>query len=146
MRSRKRAPATRIRVGRVSIYLHHGAWWLYYRDGGNPVRRKIAKSREVAEQIAAQVNAQLTSGAPTLLAFTPVSVPELRQQFLSYHDNVLKSSVATIGAVALRHGLHIPDTQRRVRRTANHTFHRGGISQPLAGFTVTKPVGRQDGH
>ena len=33
----------------------------------------------------------------------------------------------TMGAAALRHGLHIPDTRRRVRRTATHSFHRGGM-------------------
>ena len=82
--------------GRVSLYLHHGAWWLYYRDGGRPVRRRVAPNRPEAEQVAAQVNAQLATGAPTLLAFTPVSVPDLRQQFLAYHEHVLRSSMATV--------------------------------------------------
>ncbi len=30
-----------------------------------------------------------------------------------------------LGTAALRHGLAIPDTRRRVRRTAQHAFHRG---------------------
>jgi hypothetical protein len=33
-----------------------------------------------------------------------------------------------LGAAALRHGLHIPDTRRRVRRTATFAFHRGGMA------------------
>jgi DNA invertase Pin-like site-specific DNA recombinase len=33
----------------------------------------------------------------------------------------------TLGAAALRHGLHIPDTRRRVRRTATYSFHGGGM-------------------
>jgi DNA invertase Pin-like site-specific DNA recombinase len=33
----------------------------------------------------------------------------------------------TMGAAALRHGLHVPDCRRRVRRTATHSFHRGGM-------------------
>lgn len=37
----------------------------------------------------------------------------------------------TLGAAALRHGLHIPDTRRRVRRTATHAFHRGGMVQKI---------------
>jgi DNA invertase Pin-like site-specific DNA recombinase len=37
----------------------------------------------------------------------------------------------TMGAAALRHGLHIPDTRRRVRRTATHSFHRGGMVQKV---------------
>lgn len=96
MPSRKWASPSRFRLGRVSLYLHHGAWWLYYRDGGKPIRRKVAQTRQEAEQVAAQVNAQLTCGAPTLLAFTPVSLPDLRQQFLTYHEHVLRSSLATI--------------------------------------------------
>jgi DNA invertase Pin-like site-specific DNA recombinase len=37
----------------------------------------------------------------------------------------------TLGAAALRHGLHIPDTRRRVRRTATHSFHQGGMVQKI---------------
>lgn len=36
-----------------------------------------------------------------------------------------------MGAAALRHGLYIPDTRRRVRRTATHSFHRGGMVQKV---------------
>ena len=96
MRSRKRTRPERFRVGRVSLYVHHGAWWLYYRDGRQQVRQKVAQSRIEAEQVAAQVNAQIVSSAPTLLAFAPVTVAELRKQYLSYHENVLRSSLATI--------------------------------------------------
>jgi hypothetical protein len=60
MSSRKRKASPRFRVGKVSVYLHHGARWLHYRDGGRPVRRKVAEAREAAEQLAAQVNAQVT--------------------------------------------------------------------------------------
>ena len=37
----------------------------------------------------------------------------------------------TMGAAALRHGLHIPDTRRRVGRTTTHSFHRGGMVQKI---------------
>lgn len=36
-----------------------------------------------------------------------------------------------LGAAALRHGLHIPDTRRRVRRTATQSFHKGGMVQKV---------------
>ena len=32
-----------------------------------------------------------------------------------------------MGTASLRHGLHIPDTRRRVVRTATHSFHTGGM-------------------
>lgn len=104
MASRKGA-ASRQHVGSVSLYPHHGAWWIYYRDGGQPVRRKIGDSLSEARQVAAQVNAQLASGAPTLFAFTPISVADLREQFLDYHEHVLRSSVGTLARyrAATRH-------------------------------------------
>jgi integrase len=83
-------------VGKVSVYLHHGTWWLYYREGGRPVRQKAAEDRSDAEQVAAQVNAQLTSNAPTLLAFQPASVADVRKQFLDYHEQVLRSALGTV--------------------------------------------------
>jgi integrase len=95
MAYRKRSHA-RGRVGRVSYYEHHGGWHLYYHDGGQQVRRRVADTRDEAERLAAPVQAQLAAAAPTLLAFTPLSVPELRQRFLTYHEDVKRSSLATV--------------------------------------------------
>jgi len=39
---------------------------------------------------------KVSSGVPTLLAFTPISLSELRDLFLAHHEHVLKSSVATV--------------------------------------------------
>lgn len=36
-----------------------------------------------------------------------------------------------LAAAALRHGLHIPDTRRKVLRTADHSFHHGGMVQKV---------------
>lgn len=94
-RSRSRRPR-RKRIGRVSYYFHHGAWWVYYKDGDRPVRRRTGPDEETAEATAAQVNAQLTTAAPTMFSFTPLTVPELCQRFLDHHEHVLRSSVATI--------------------------------------------------
>src|SRR4051812_4870839 len=92
----KRSASPRFRVGRISVYPHHGAWWIYYRDAGRPVRRKVAATRDEAEQVAARINAQLTSGEPTLLAFTPIGLPELRRRFLDFHEHALGSSVTPV--------------------------------------------------
>lgn len=46
-------------------------------------------------------------------------------------DTADDSWEVTMGAAALRHGLHIPDTRRRVRRTATHCFHNGGMVQKI---------------
>ena len=36
-----------------------------------------------------------------------------------------------LGAATLRHGLMVSDTRRRVRRTATHSFHNGGMVQKV---------------
>jgi integrase len=96
MSARRRGSPLRTRVGKVSVYAHHGAWWVYYREGDRPVRRKVADDRGEAELVAAQVNVQLLSNAPTLLSFQPVSIADLRARFLDYHEHVLRSSLATV--------------------------------------------------
>lgn len=91
-----RRNVNRFRVGKVTVYLHHGAWWLYFSEQEHRVRRKVSASREEAEQVAAQINSQVTNGSPSLLSFEPISVPDLRQQFLDYHEHVLNSSLGTV--------------------------------------------------
>jgi integrase len=93
--SRKRRFSSRFRVGKVSVYVHHGAWWVYYRDGGLAQRHRVG-SLDEAKQVAAQVNAQLVSGAPRLLTFESIGLPQLRRLFLEYHELVLNSSVSTV--------------------------------------------------
>lgn len=96
MGGRARTSSPRFRVGKDSVYLHHGAWWVYFREDGKPVRRKVSGNRDEAEHVAAQVNAQVTASSPTLLSFTPIEVTELRQQFLDHHEHVLKSAMGTV--------------------------------------------------
>ena len=93
--ARKRRPRRR-RIGKVSYYFHHGSWWVYYLDGQRQVRRRTGPDEEAAEAIAAQVNAQLTTSAPTMFSFAPLTVPELCQRFLDHHEHVLRSSLATV--------------------------------------------------
>jgi len=93
---RKRSRSARFRVGKVTGYLHHGAWWLYYREDGKTARRKVALNRDDAEKLAAQINGQAAAGTPTLLSFDSIGVGELRKQFLEYHELALKSSMGTV--------------------------------------------------
>lgn len=92
---RERA-ARRRRVGRVSIYKHRRRWWVYYREHGRPVRKAVADDAKAAEQVAAQINLELTSAAPTLFSFRPISVAELQRNFIDSHEHVLRSSLATV--------------------------------------------------
>jgi integrase len=92
-----RGPAARRRrIGRVSIYKHRLRWWVYYREQGRPVRKAVADDAKAAEQVAAQINLELTASAPTLFSFRPVSVAELQRTFIDYHEHVVRSSLATV--------------------------------------------------
>jgi integrase len=92
---RERA-ARRRRIGRVSIYRHRRRWWVYYREQGRPVRKAVADDAKAAEQVAAQINLELTASAPTLFSFRPVSIAERQPAFVDYHEHVVRSSLATV--------------------------------------------------
>jgi len=95
-RAHGRKRCTRLRIGKVSLYEHHGAWWLYYRDGGNQIRRRIGPDRAMAEKLASDINGQLAIDAPTPFAFAPIGIAELRTKYLQHHESVLRSSLATV--------------------------------------------------
>jgi hypothetical protein len=74
MPPRKRGSPARLRVGKVSVYLYHGAWWLYYREYGRQVRRKLGEARSGAEAVIGKrrsgpvfLRESLVGRAPTLV-------------------------------------------------------------------------------
>lgn len=95
-KSRKLRASFRTRVGKVSVYRHRSSWWVYYRENGKPVRRRIGVDRDAAMRVAAELNAQLACAAPTMLAFTPISIPALVEAFLEFHQQVLRSTESTV--------------------------------------------------
>src|SRR5688500_15788166 len=87
---------TSFRVGKVRAYLRGRIWYLCYFENRERRRPRVGPDRNVARQLAAQTNAQLEIGAPAPLSFEPLGVSELRERWLAYHENVLRSSVATV--------------------------------------------------
>ena len=66
---RSRKHPRRKRVGWASFYQHHGGWHLDYQEDAESVRKRVADTEEAAARLAAQVNAQLSSGVQTLFSF-----------------------------------------------------------------------------
>ena len=95
-RAHKSRAVQRTRIGRVSVYQHHGAWWVYYRELGRPIRRRVGADQMAAERLAAELNAEVATAAPTHFQFEPVRVTALRQTFLEYHEHILRSSPGTV--------------------------------------------------
>jgi hypothetical protein len=117
-RSRK---ATSFRIGRVRAYLRGRVWYLCYHEDGRRHQPRVGPERDVARQMAAEINAQLEVGAPSALWFQPVSFAELRQRWLDYHEHVLHSSVATVRRYrqAARHLLNFIRDVRPLRRVSD---------------------------
>jgi integrase len=84
------------RVGKVQGYLRGQVWYLCYHEHGQRRRPRVGSDREVARQLAAQINGQIAVGAPALLSFEPLAVSELRRRWLEHHEQVFRSSVQTV--------------------------------------------------
>lgn len=93
------------RVGRVRADRRGKVWYLSYHENGRRHRPRVGPDRDVARQLAAQINAQLETGAPALLSFEPISIVDLQRRWLEHHEHILRSSVHTI---------------RRYRAATNH--------------------------
>lgn len=113
------------RVGQVQVYLRGRIWYLCYHEGGKRHRPRVGPDREAARQLAAQTNAQLEVGAPAVLSFEPIAIPVLRDRWLRHHEQVLRSSVATINRyrTATDHLLNFVREVRPVRSASQLHAH-----------------------
>jgi hypothetical protein len=84
------------RSGKVKAYRRGQVWYLCYHEHGRRHRPRVGTNREAARQLAAQINAQLEVGAPAALSFEPVSIGELRQRWLTHHEQVQRSSLHSV--------------------------------------------------
>ena len=89
-------PAAAFRVGRVRAYRRNRTWYLSYFEHGKRRQPRVGTDRAAARQLAAQINAQLETGVPSLFGFQPLSIAELRQRWLDHHEHVRRSSLQTI--------------------------------------------------
>lgn len=84
------------RIGRVRADRRGRVWYLTYHQDGRRQRPRVGPDRELARQMAAQINSQLELGAPAALSFEPIAITELRRRWLEHHEHVRRSSVPTI--------------------------------------------------
>jgi integrase len=91
----------------VSIFPHHGAWYLFFTLDGRAVRRRVSGGEAQAEVDASLMNARLvaaeagialpaTTGESGHEVSRRLKVADLRQKFLEHHEHVLASSLATV--------------------------------------------------
>jgi integrase len=88
--------STWFRIGRVRAFLRGRVWYLCYREYGQRRQPRVGADRDAARKMAAEINAQLETGAPSALGFEPISISELRKRWLEQHEYVRRSSLNTI--------------------------------------------------
>lgn len=71
-------PSSSFRIGRVQGYMRGRVCYLCYHENGKRHRPRVGSERNVARQLAAQINAQLQVGAPAALSFEPIAIMDLR--------------------------------------------------------------------
>jgi integrase len=127
------------RIGKVQAYLRGHIWYLCYHENGRRRRPRVGPNRAAAKQLAAQINAQLEVGAPAALSFEPISLPDLRADWLQHHEQVLRSSVQTINRyrTATDHLLRFLE-QRPIRQAAHfQAGHAAEFVRYLRGLHVS---------
>jgi len=123
---RQQQLTNQFRVGSVRGYLRGSVWYLYYHEQGQRRRPRVGPDKDVARQMAAQINSQLEVGAPSSLSFEPISLIELREKWLARHEHVLRSSVQTIRRyrTATEHLLRYIKEVRPIKVVSNfHASH-----------------------
>jgi integrase len=118
----RKSRAARRRVGRVSVFEHHGSFYTFHTGPDGPVRRRVEGGAAQAEYEASLLNARLVASAGKLElpaagageAITPASITvgELRRRFLHHHEHVLGSAVATVARYRSA-TLYLEDHSRR---------------------------------
>ena len=84
------------RVGRVFVYRRGRVWYLRYHQGGKRHQIRVSADKSAARQLAAKVNAKLETGEITTPSFKPLTIAELRDQWLDHHEHVRRSSLQTV--------------------------------------------------
>lgn len=117
--SRKKSAS--FRIGKVRVHRRGRIWYLCYREHGRRLQPRIGPDRDTARQVASQIAAQLEVGAPSLLGFEPLSIPELRERWLTQHEFVRRSSLPTIRRyrAATEHLLNFVNQQHHLRHASD---------------------------
>ncbi len=132
---KKRAPRLpgQFRVGKVRADLRGSVWYLSYHEQGQRRRPRVGPDKDVARQLAVQINGQLEVGAPAALSFEPISLVELRERWLARHKHVLRSSVQTIRRyrAATEHLIRDLNTTSSIKARVAHAHKSHGRLRPL---------------
>lgn len=84
------------RIGRMTIYRRGKAYYLYYRERGRSVRRKVKGTLAAVRVIASRVSTSVEEGSPSPLGFTRIGVDDLADGFIDYCESVQQLALRTV--------------------------------------------------
>ena len=84
------------RIGRVTVYKRGKTYYLYYRERGKSVRRKVEGNLATARAMASKVAAAVEEGSPSPLGFTRIAINELLDGFIEYCESVRGLALRTV--------------------------------------------------
>src|SRR5262245_36866141 len=83
------------RVGSVTIYLRGKSYWLYFRENGKSIRRKVDGNLAVAEATVGKIVQSLAEKRATPYAYEPISPQLLVERYLDYLETVQMLAIGT---------------------------------------------------
>ena len=97
--ARKRANRTTdssFKIGRVHVYLRGKVWYIRYHEKGRRIQQRVGPNKSQTKQLAAEINSQVECGIPSAFGFEQCRLGDLRLRWLAHHEDIKRSSLATI--------------------------------------------------
>jgi len=101
------------RLGKVSIYRRGRSYWIYFRDKGRSIRKRIDGNLAVARATASQVNVHLEQGRSSPFSFQTKPIVQVVENFLEHCRVIRGLRVRTVRRyrAALDHFLEFVNTR-----------------------------------
>jgi len=101
------------RLGKVTIYRRGRSYWLYFRDGGKSIRKKIDGSLATARATASQVNVNLEQGHTSPFNFQTRPIAQAVRDFIEHCKDVRGLRIRSVRRyrAALDHFLEFLNTK-----------------------------------
>jgi len=90
------------RIGRVTIYERGKSYFLYYREQGRSIRRKVDGNLASARALASRTTAALSGGDPSPFDFNRTTIVELVDGFWEHCQTVQELAPRTVTGTGRR--------------------------------------------
>jgi hypothetical protein len=109
---RTRSLSPTFQVGRVRCFLRGKIWYIRYHEKGKRIQQRVGPVRGETKQLAAEINSQVVCGIPSAVGFEQIRFDLLRRRWLDHHEDIKRSSLATIARYrsATEHLLQFADS------------------------------------